>query len=95
MLVDLMLPGLSGGELIRKIRASSRVPIIVLSAKTELFDKVALLKSGADDYLTTPCQLEELWVRIGVQLRHAGAAFAGQRQIKIRPSACRAVQDAQ
>lgn len=79
ILVDLMLPGLSGSELIREIRASSRVPIIVLSAKTELSDKVELLQSGADDYLTKPCQLEELWARIGVQLRHAGAAFAGRR----------------
>ena len=79
ILVDLMLPGLSGSELIREVRRSSRVPIIVLSAKTELSDKVELLDSGADDYLTKPYQLEELWARIGVQLRHAGAAPAGQR----------------
>lgn len=79
MLVDLMLPGLSGSELICEVRRSSRVPIIVLSAKTELSDKVELLGLGADDYLTKPYQLEELWARIGVQLRHAGAAPAGQR----------------
>lgn len=79
MLVDLMLPGLSGSELICEVRRSSRVPVIVLSAKTELSDKVELLDSGADDYLTKPYQLEELWARIGVQLRHAGAAPAGQR----------------
>ncbi len=79
MLVDLMLPGLSGSELIREVRLSSRTPVIVLSARMELSDKVELLELGADDYLTKPCQLEELWARIKVQLRHAGAASAGQR----------------
>ena len=79
LLVDLMLPGLSGNELIAEVRKSSSVPIIVLSAKTELSDKVELLSSGADDYLTKPYQLEELWARILVQLRHASAAPAGAR----------------
>lgn len=79
LLVDLMLPGLSGGELIAEVRKSSAVPIIVLSAKTELSDKVELLSSGADDYLTKPYQLEELWARILVQLRHASAAPTGAR----------------
>ena len=77
LLVDLMLPGLSGNELIAEVRKSSSVPIIVLSAKTELSDKVELLSSGADDYLTKPYQLEELWARILVQLRHASAAPTG------------------
>ena len=79
LLVDLMLPGLSGNELIAEIRKTSAVPIIVLSAKTELSDKVELLSSGADDYLTKPYQLEELWARILVQLRHANAAPTGAR----------------
>ena len=73
LLVDLMLPGLPGSELIEEIRQSSRVPVIVLSAKAELSDKVAL-----DDYLTKPYQLEELWARILVQLRHASAAPVGE-----------------
>ena len=73
LLVDLMLPGLSGSELIAEIRQSSQTPVIVLSAKTELSDKVELLGLGADDYLTKPYQLEELWTRILVQLRHANA----------------------
>ena len=76
LLVDLMLPGLSGSELIGEIRKTSRTPVIVLSAKTELSDKVELLGLGADDYLTKPYQLEELWARILVQLRHASAAPA-------------------
>lgn len=78
LLIDRMLPGLSGDELITKIRRTSRVPIIVLSAKAELSDKVELLGSGADDYLTKPYQLEELWARVQVQLRHASAAPGGK-----------------
>ena len=77
LLVDLMLPGLSGGELIAEIRRAGRTPVIVLSARTALSDKVELLGLGADDYLTKPYQLEELWARILVQLRHASAAPAG------------------
>ena len=60
LLVDLMLPGLSGGALIAEVRRSSRTPVIVLSTKAELSDKVELLGLGADDYLTKPYQLEEL-----------------------------------
>ena len=50
---------------------------LMLSAKSDLSDKVELLGSGADDYLTKPYQLEELWARVQVQLRHANAAPAG------------------
>ena len=76
LLVDRMLPGMSGSELITEIRRSSRTPVIVLSARTELSGKVELLGLGADDYLTKPYQLEELWARILVQLRHASAVPA-------------------
>lgn len=74
ILLDLMIPGLSGEELIAYIRSSSQVPVIVLSAKTALEDKVNLLSTGADDYLTKPFELEELLARIQVQLRHKAAA---------------------
>jgi len=74
LLVDLMLPGLSGDELVEEV--SGRTPIIVVSARTELSGKVALLTSGADDYLTKPYALEELWARVQVQLRHASAVPA-------------------
>ncbi|WP_322169116.1 response regulator transcription factor [Acutalibacter caecimuris] len=75
LLIDLMLPGLSGSELIDGIRRESRVPVIVLSARSGLSDKVELLGLGADDYMTKPYQLEELWARIQVQLRHASTAL--------------------
>ena len=84
LLVDLMLPGLSGSELIGEIRRTSRTPVIVLSARAELSDKVELLGLGADDYLTKPYQLEELWARIQVQLRHASAAPGGGELLRYR-----------
>lgn len=78
IIADLMLPGLTGQQLLTGIRGEdhSSVPVIVLSARTALQDKVELLELGADDYLTKPFSLQELWLRVGVQLRHAGAAAA-------------------
>lgn len=75
IVADLMLPGLDGQALVKEIRAGTAapVPIIVLSARTAVEDRLELLKLGADDYMTKPFSLEELWLRIGVQLRHAGA----------------------
>lgn len=72
VVADLMLPGLSGEALIREIRASGNLPVIVLSARSGLEDKISLLQLGADDYLTNPFELAELLARIKVQLRHAG-----------------------
>lgn len=74
LVVDLMLPGLNGQALLAEVRRTAAVPVIVLSARTAVQDRVELLRLGADDYLTKPFSLEELWLRIGVQLRHAGAA---------------------
>ncbi len=75
---DLMLPGLSGEELVALIRGrDAHVPIIVISARTAASDRIDLLKLGADDYLTKPFDLDELVVRIEVQLRHRGLAGAG------------------
>src|SRR5579884_1755756 len=71
VLLDLMLPGISGLDVCRAIRARSSVPIIVLSARGEERDKVAALDLGADDYLTKPFGIEELLARIRVALRHA------------------------
>lgn len=68
-LVDLMLPGLSGENLIVKMKENYPMPMIVISAKTALSDKVSLLNKGADDYLCKPFALEELYARIQVQLR--------------------------
>lgn len=69
ILLDLMLPGLSGEELIGEIRKSKTMPIIIISAKTEIEDKVKLLKIGADDYITKPFEISEVIARVEAQLR--------------------------
>lgn len=70
IIMDLMLPGISGEALLSELRRTSQIPVIILSAKNALTDKVELLAGGADDYLTKPFELEELLARIHVQLRH-------------------------
>ncbi|MGM1047788.1 MAG: response regulator transcription factor [Bacillota bacterium] len=69
ILLDLMLPGISGEELIKDIRTHSYVPIIIISAKVDMKDKIDLLKSGADDYITKPFDKEEVLARVEAQLR--------------------------
>lgn len=66
VLLDLMLPGLSGEEVLPKIQ---EIPVIVISAKIDVEDKVKMLMDGADDYLTKPFDVQELLARIMVQLR--------------------------
>lgn len=69
ILLDLMLPGLSGAEVCRQIRAKSPVPIIMLTAKDSEIDKVVGLEIGADDYVTKPYSSRELIARIRAVLR--------------------------
>ena len=69
ILLDLMLPGIDGYQVCREIRHNSDVPIIMLSAKGETFDKVLGLELGADDYITKPFSMEELVLRIEAILR--------------------------
>lgn len=69
ILLDLMLPGLTGAELLQEIRKSQATPVIIISAKDTVDDKVDLLKTGADDYITKPFDLKELLARVEVQLR--------------------------
>ncbi len=71
ILLDLMLPGLSGIEICRRVRKISQIPIIMLTAKDEVIDKVAGLDSGADDYLTKPFAIEELLARMRVAFKHS------------------------
>lgn len=69
ILLDVMLPKMNGYEIIRKIRQSSDVPVIFVTAKDETFDKVNGLNSGADDYISKPFKIEELIARINAILR--------------------------
>ncbi|HKO24255.1 MAG TPA: response regulator transcription factor, partial [Chloroflexota bacterium] len=71
VILDLVLPGISGLEVCRRLREHSSVPILVLSARGEERDKVTALDLGADDYLTKPFGVEELLARIRAALRRA------------------------
>lgn len=72
ILLDIMLPELNGIEVIRRIRKTSDVPVIMLTARDAVMDKVSGLDMGADDYITKPFAIEELLARIRVTLRKNG-----------------------
>jgi len=72
VLLDLMLPGISGTEVCKQIRATSNVPIIMLTAKDDEVDKVVGLELGADDYVTKPYSSRELLARVRAVLRRNG-----------------------
>jgi DNA-binding response OmpR family regulator len=74
ILLDLMLPGIDGYQVCREIRQKSQVPIIMLSAKGEVFDKVLGLELGADDYLEKPFDTKELVARVKAVLRRYKAS---------------------
>lgn len=73
ILLDLMLPGITGEELIYEIRKTSQTPIIVISAKSSLEDRVSMLKNGADDYITKPFERDEVLARVEALLRRAAS----------------------
>ena len=83
VLLDLMLPGIDGTTLCRRIREQSRVPIIMLTAKSTEIDKVVGLEIGADDYVTKPYSFRELLARIR-RHRDARRAASGHRSRRIR-----------
>ena len=72
VLLDIMLPGLNGIEVLRRIRQFSDLPVILLTARDAVVDKVTGLDGGADDYITKPFAIEELLARIRVALRKKG-----------------------
>lgn len=79
VLLDLMLPGISGEEVLKYIREMGNLPVIVLTAKDSLDEKIGMLTQGADDYITKPFELPEILARIQVQLRHAGRETEKER----------------
>ena len=74
ILLDIMLPGMSGIEVLRRLRKSKETPVILLTARDETVDKVLGLDSGADDYITKPFAIEELLARIRAAVRKARKA---------------------
>ncbi|MCC8097320.1 MAG: response regulator transcription factor [Eubacterium sp.] len=83
ILLDLMLPGLSGIEVCRRIRKTSDVPIIMLTAKGEVMDKVMGLDNGADDYITKPFAIEEVLARMRVALKHKRTSAEAEDENKL------------
>lgn len=91
IILDLMLPGMSGIEVCRRIRRQSEVPVIILTAKDDVSDKVAGLDTGADDYMTKPFAIEELLARIRAALKRKTAPPQAETRtagaLEIRPAA--------
>lgn len=84
ILLDLMLPGIDGYQVCREVRRDSSIPIIMLSAKGEIFDKVLGLELGADDYMEKPFDSKELVARVKAVLRRYKAAPAAKEQPAIK-----------
>ena len=94
ILLDLMLPGISGESFLTDLRdrQHSSLPVIVISAKSALFDKVSMLKNGADDYMTKPFEPEEVLARVEANLRRCSkkqpsASLLTYKKLKLYPDA--------
>ncbi|MDR2090033.1 MAG: response regulator transcription factor [Clostridiales Family XIII bacterium] len=94
VILDLMLPGKPGGEVLQAIRKRANVPVVVLSAKTDKESKLELLGGGADDYITKPFDVDELLARVSALLRrfteYAACASEGELSyldIRMNPDA--------
>lgn len=85
VLIDLRLPGIQGLDLIRSVRASSDVPILIVTAQTDSHDVVAALEAGADDYVTKPFVSKELTARIRSVLRRSARTEESARPLSCGP----------
>ena len=83
VLLDLLLPGRDGFDICRSIRRVSQVPVIMLTARTDTYDVVAGLESGADDYVTKPFEPKELAARIRAQVRRSHARQPDAEPVRI------------
>jgi DNA-binding response OmpR family regulator len=83
LILDVMLPGKDGFEFAREIRGTSSLPIILLTAKTDTIDVVVGLESGADDYVTKPFEMRELFARVRSLLRRAQSDDETPRAIRV------------
>ena len=91
LLLDVMLPGLSGLELLRRLRRTKQTPVIMVTARDQVMDKVTGLDMGADDYITKPFEIEELLARIRAALRKRispapGAAVLSSGALHLDPA---------
>ncbi len=81
VILDLMLPDMDGVEVCQRLRAAVDMPIIMLTARDALADKVEGLEAGADDYMTKPFEFDELFARIRAALRRRASAAAGNTEV--------------
>ena len=95
VLLDLMLPGASGEEVLKEIRKQGRFPVIVLTAKDSIDDKIGVLTDGADDYITKPFEIREVLARIQVQLRHIEAETKSEADAKTEVKTKDGIQEGQ
>lgn len=79
VVLDVMLPELNGFEVLRRLRKNSDIPVIMLTARDEVMDKVAGLDGGADDYMTKPFAIEELLARIRLALKKRGGRASTEK----------------
>ena len=84
VLLDLMLPGIDGMEVLRRLRTFSDVPVIVLTVRDTKEDKLAALDAGADDYVTKPFDSDELLARVRAALRRSAAPRVQAQTITVR-----------
>lgn len=82
--MDLMLPGLSGENLLPKLKEKQSIPVIVVSAKDGLDSKINMLTSGAEDYITKPFEIQELIARVGVQIRRFTGSEETPKQLQYK-----------
>ncbi|MCR5376443.1 MAG: response regulator transcription factor [Lachnospiraceae bacterium] len=93
VLLDIMLPELNGLEVLRRLRKTSEIPVILLTARDSVMDKVSGLDLGADDYVTKPFAIEELLARIRVAMKKKGGAAKDEsgkltwRELSLDPAA--------
>lgn len=95
VLLDLMLPGASGEEVLKEIRKHGRLPVIVLTAKDSIDDKIGVLTDGADDYITKPFEIREVLARIQVQLRHIEVETKGEAEAETEVKTKAGMQEGQ
>lgn len=84
VIMDLMLPGISGEDLFPKLKNLQNIPVIVVSAKDSLDSKINLLTSGAEDYITKPFEIPELVARVDVQIRRFSKSEERQKQLQYK-----------
>ena len=83
VLLDLMLPGIPGEEVLKDVREKGNTPVIILTAKDTIDDKVEVLRGGADDYVTKPFDIKEVIARVEVQIRRTETGCAEEKRRRL------------